>query len=343
MNTIRIDLSSDTATRPTQAMRDYMCRAEVGDEQRREDPTVNKLVEKVCELLGKEDAVFLPSGTMCNEIAFRIHCRPGDEIIMDRTYHPFNFETGGPAVHSGASIYPLEGNRGIFSAVQVKNSIRPADNHFPRSRVVAIEQTTNLGGGAVWPVDAIQAICAEASKYGLARHMDGARLMNAVVASGNSADQFAAGMDSVWLDFTKGLGAPVGAVLAGSKDLIREAWRLKHQFGGAMRQSGILAAAAVFALENHVERLADDHENARLLARGLMEIGGIQVEPVETNLVFFDPSGLGLDAAGFIARLLTYGIRVSMAGSNRNRAVTHLDVTTIDIKEALRAIREITK
>lgn len=340
MQNIRIDLSSDTATKPTAAMREFMSKAEVGDEQRKEDPSVNRLVEMVRELLGKEDAIFLPSGTMCNEIAFRIHCRPGDEIILDKTSHPWHFETGGPAALSGALIYPLGGNRGIFTPDQVKDAIRPKNNHAPRSRVVSIEQTTNMGGGAVWPLATINEVYAIADELGLAKHMDGARLLNAVVASGVSAESFAKNTDSVWIDFSKGLGAPVGAALAGSKEFIAEAWRWKHQFGGAMRQAGIIAAAGIYALQHHVDRLAEDHTNAQILARGLADIDGIKVELVETNLVFFDISNLNISASQLNKNLIEHGVRLKSVGGNRLRAVTHLDVSQSQIQEALQVIRD---
>jgi threonine aldolase len=343
MDTIRIDLYSDTITRPTLAMRKYMSMAEVGDEQKREDPTVNQMVDMVCELLGKEDAIFLPSGTMCNQIAFRVHCRPGDEIIMDDTAHTRHYETGGPAALSGATIYPLEGKRGIFSATQVEAAIRPASNHFPRSRVVLVEQTSNLGGGTIWPLEVIGEVCALANRYGLARHMDGARLLNAVVATGISAQDYATHFDSVWIDFSKGLGAPVGAALAGSGAFIQEAWRWKHQFGGAMRQSGIIAAGAIYALTHHVERLAEDHANAQLLAQGLAEMSGISVEPVETNMVFFDVSSLGLDAETFNELLMARGVRFSTIGEGRVRAVTHLDVSKTQVQKTLDLVREVLK
>jgi len=343
MQDIRIDLYSDTVTRPTPEMRKFMAKAEVGDEQQKEDPTVNKLVEMVCELMGKEDAIYLPSGTMCNQIAIRVYCRPGDEIIVDDTTHTRHFETGGPSALSGASIFPLNGRRGIFTAEQVISAIRPENNHFPRSRVVFIEQTSNLGGGSIWPLETIQEICTLANEKGVYRHMDGARLLNAVVASGISAKQYTENFDSVWIDFSKGLGAPVGAALAGSKEFIKEAWRWKHQFGGAMRQAGIIAAGAVYALNHHVDRMAEDHENAQILAKGLAEIDGITVEPVETNMIFFDVSGLGITAEDFNNRLKTHGVRVSTLGPTRARAVTHLNVSKIQIEEALEIIRKATK
>ncbi|MBW1918991.1 MAG: threonine aldolase family protein [Deltaproteobacteria bacterium] len=341
MNNIRIDLFSDTITKPTPEMRKFMSRAEVGDEQQKEDPTVNRLVEMVCDLLGKEDAVFLPSGTMCNQIAFRVYCRPGDEIIMDETAHTRHYETGGPAALSGASIYPVPGKRGIFSSLELESAIRPQSNHEPRSRVVLIEQTSNLGGGSIWPLDTIEAVCRVAHAHDLACHMDSARLMNAVVATGVSAREYASHFDSLWIDFSKGLGAPVGAALAGTREFIREAWRWKHQFGGAMRQAGIIAAGGIYALEHHVERLAEDHENARILARGLAQIKGIEVEPVETNLVFFDVSGLGVTAQAFNERLMTKGVRVSTLGKTRARAVTHLDVSRSQVEQALEIICDV--
>ena len=339
MKNIRIDLFSDTITKPTAEMRKFMSEAEVGDEQQKEDPTVNALVEKVCDLLGKEDAIFLPSGTMCNQIAFRVYCRPGDEIIMDETAHTRHFETGGPAAHSGACMYPVSGKRGIFSASQLEEAIRPESNHLPRSRVVLIEQTSNFGGGSIWPIETIQSVCITAHRHDLMCHMDGARLFNAVVATGLSAKAYCIAFDSAWIDFSKGLGAPVGAALAGSKAFIQEAWRWKHQFGGAMRQAGIVAAGALYALEHHVERLADDHANAQILARGLAQIDGLSVEPVETNIVFFDVAGLGLTAEAFNQAVLANGLRFSVSGATRLRAVTHLDVSKSQIEEAVEIVR----
>jgi len=341
MTNIQIDLYSDTHTRPTPEMRRFMSEAEVGDEQQQADPTVNRLVEMVCHLLGQDDAIFLPSGTMCNQIAFRVHCRPGDEIIMGRTSHSRNSETGGLAALSGAQVYPLDGERGIFSAAQVEAAIRSRSRHAPGTRAVSVEQTSNLGGGSIWPLETMQEVCAVAEQRGLARHMDGARLLNAVVATGISAQSYAAPFDSVWIDFSKGLGAPVGAALAGSKAFIQEAWRWKHQFGGAMRQAGIIAAGAVYALEHHVERLAEDHANAQTLAHGLARIEGITVEPVETNLIFFDVAGLGLSATVFSQALVDRGLRVSVMGATRLRAVTHLDVSNEQAAEAVRIIRRV--
>jgi threonine aldolase len=341
MQNLKIDLYSDTITRPTAGMREYMAAAEVGDEQKREDPSTNRLAGMVAELLGKEEAVFLPSGTMCNQIAIRVHCRQGEEIIMDRTAHVHTSEAGGAAALSGASIYPIDGDRGVFGASQLEAAIRPDRYHSPPSRVVLIEQTSNGGGGTIWPLETVREVCATASEHGLICHMDGARLLNAAVETGIAAREWAEPFDSVWIDFSKGLGAPVGAALAGSKEFIANAWRWKHQFGGAMRQSGIIAAGAAYALEHHVDRLAEDHANARRLDEGLTSIEGIEVEPTVTNMVFFDILSLGISSEEFNNRLLQHGLRVSISSSTRLRAVTHLEVSASMIDEAIEIIREV--
>lgn len=339
---IRVDLSSDTVSRPTAAMREAMAAAEVGDEQLGEDPTTCQLQNRVAEMLGKEAAVFMPSGTMCNAAAIRVHCRPGDEVITDRSSHVVNFEVGGAAALSGVSVYPLDGDRGVFDVADVEQALRPAHmRHQPRSRLVSIEQTSNRGGGTIWPVARIRAICGLAHEHGLAVHMDGARLLNAVVASGVGAREYVAQVDSVWIDFSKGLGAPVGAVLAGSAAFIEDAWRAKQQLGGAMRQSGVLAACCLHALDHHVDRLAQDHDHARRFAEGLATVAGIEVAPVETNIVFFDVSGTGLTSVELVDRTLQDGVRIGMGGTaTRLRAVTHLDVDRDGIERAVVAVRE---
>jgi threonine aldolase len=339
---IEVDLSSDTVTRPTTAMRRFMCDAEVGDEQKYEDPTVNLLQEMVAELLGKDAALFLPSGTMCNEIAMRVHCRPGDEMLAHRTAHPIHFETGGPAALAGVNVRALEGPRGQFDAAAVEEAVRPDGRYFPRSRLVWVEQTSNLGGGSIWPLERMESVVRAARARGLAAHMDGARLMNAVVATGIPAKAYAAAFDSAWIDFTKGLGAPVGAALAGSREFIAEAWRFKQQMGGAMRQAGIIAAGGIYALRHHVERLAEDHTHARRLAEGLAALPGVKLDPaeVDTNLVFFDVTG-ALDAPAAVERLLALGVRMGALGARTVRAVTHLDVSAAGIETALAAARQI--
>lgn len=338
-----VDLSSDTQTRPSPAMRQAIANAEVGDEQKREDPSVNKLQEMTAELCGKEAALFLPTGTMCNLIAHFIHCRAGDEIILDVSYHPVNFEGGGPSLHSRAAMRFTNSATGIFSGADVDALVRPKDPHFPTTRLVCIENTVNLRGGRVWPMAAIRDVTAAARRHGLATHMDGARLMNAVVASGVSAAEFCGPFDSAWIDLSKGLGCPVGGVLVGSKDFIEQAWRWKHSFGGAMRQAGIIAAAGVYALEHNVERLAEDHAKAKALAMGLAEFNGIDVDvaSVESNIVVFDIAGTGIDRAAFLDRVIKHGVRFSpLMKATELRAVTHLDIPADGVERALAAVRE---
>jgi threonine aldolase len=332
-----VNLHSDTQTQPSQGMRAAMAAAEVGDEQRGLDPTTSSLERRVTELLGQEAAVFLPSGTMCNEIALRLHIRPGgDELILDRSAHPIVAEAGGPAALSGAMIAAVDGEGGIFTAAQLEDALHdPEDRYAPRSRLVSIEQTTNMGGGRVWPLERIVEVLALARAHGLRAHLDGARLMNAVIASGVPAREYAEGFDTAWVDFSKGLGAPVGAVLAGSGELIAEAWRYKQMMGGALRQSGILAAGCLYALDHNVERLAEDHANARLLAEGLSALPGIEIDPeeVETNIVIF-----GVAAAPALAERLAEEVEVMAIGPERMRAVTHLDVDRAQIERAVEAI-----
>jgi threonine aldolase len=338
-----INLYSDTQTRPTPAMRQAMAEAPVGDEQKGEDPSVNRLCAMTAELVGKEDAVFLPSGTMCNEIAILVHCRMGDEIIADKTAHIINSEAGGPAALAGALIRPLEGLRGVYTADQAEAAVRADSRYTPTTSMIAVEQTSNFGGGTVWPLETVRAIAEVARRHELALHMDGARLMNACVASGISAADYAAPFDSLWIDLSKGLGCPVGGVLAGSGDFIAQAWRWKQRLGGAMRQAGIIAAAGVYALENNVERLAEDHANARLFADRLADVPGIAVEPdaVETNIVFFDVGGTGLTADQVAERLADHGVRIGPMGEDLMRAVTHLDVTTEQVAKAAAAVRAV--
>jgi threonine aldolase len=334
----RVNLFSDTQTTPTEAMRRAMAAAEVGDEQLKADPTVNALCERVAELLGMEAAVFLPSGTMCNEIALRVHVRPGgDAVFLHRVSHPMRFEGGGPAALSSGVLVPLEGERGMFTPEALTEALFPdGDRYAPRNRVVCVEQTTNVAGGRVWPLEQVRAVLEVARSRGLRAHLDGARLLNAVVASGVPAREWAAGFDTAWIDFTKGLGAPVGAVLAGSDELIEEAWRYKQMMGGALRQAGIVAAGALHALDHHVERLAEDHANARRLAEGLAGIDGVVVDPgaVETNIVVFEvPSGSG----PFLERLASEGVAMTPLGPTAVRAVTHLDVDAEGIQDAVEA------
>jgi threonine aldolase len=334
----RINLYSDTQTRPTPAMRDAMARAECGDEQNRDDPTVNELCERVAALLGKQDAVFLPSGTMCNEIAILVQVPRGEEIIAHETAHIIFSEGGGPAALAGCMIRSLPGDRGQFDAADVEAAIRPVTRYHPRTRMVEVEQTANMGGGSVWPLARVNAVAQVAKAHGLVTHMDGARLMNAVVASGVAARDFAEHYDTVWIDFTKGLGAPVGAVLAGSSEFIAEAWRWKQRMGGAMRQAGIIAAGCLHGLDHHVDRLAEDHANAKSLARDLAQIPGVVVAPPETNLVFATldrPAQPVADAAA------QQSLRVTVTGPRQLRLCTHLDATAAMCAEAAEILRRI--
>ena len=317
-------------------MREAIARAAVGDEQRGLDPTTRALEERVAELLGFPAAVFLPSGTMCNEIALRLHARPGgDELLLDRTAHPVNSEAGGPAVLSGLMIRTLDGAGGVFTPEQLEAAVRTrATRYMPRSRIVSVEQTTNIAGGHVWPLETIRGVLSVARRHGLRAHMDGARLMNAVVASGVPASDFASGFDTAWIDFTKGLGAPVGAVLAGSHEAIEEAWRWKQMLGGAFRQSGMIAAGCLYALDHNIDRLAEDHANARLLARGLASLPGVRLDPddVETNIVIFS-----VDDAPALVRRVADRVELQAFDQHRVRAVTHLDVSRADVELALEA------
>lgn len=332
-----VNLYSDTQTSPTAEMRAAMAAAEVGDEQRGLDPTTSELERRVAALLGHETAVFLPSGTMCNEIALRVHIRPGgDEVLLDRTAHPVNAEAGGPAALSGAMMRTLDGEGGIFTAEQLRAALRPlGDRYAPRSRLVSVEQTTNLGGGRVWPLQTIREVLVVAREAGMHAHLDGARLLNAAVSAGVAPAEYASGFDTAWIDFSKGLGAPVGAVLAGTEELISEAWRFKQMMGGALRQSGILAEACLYALENHVERLAEDHANARRLAQGLAALEGVSLDPdsVETNIVLFE-----VDDAPALVSALAPQVELSAFSAHQVRAVTHLDVDGEEVELALEAI-----
>jgi threonine aldolase len=337
---VRINLYSDTQTLPTPGMKDAMMRAECGDEQNGADPSVNALCERMAALMGKEAAVFMPSGTMCNVAATLTHCRPGEEIIAHETAHILTSEGGAHAALGGFQILPLKGERGMYSPDALRAALRGKSRHTPTQRLVEVEQTANIGGGAVWPKAVLDEIAGIAKDAGLATHMDGARLMNACVAAGVPAAEMAAGYDSVWLDFTKGLGAPLGAVLCGSADFIDEAWRWKQRLGGAMRQAGVCAAGCSYALDHHVDRLAEDHANAKALARGLAQMPGMKVEQPDTNLVFFDPTGTGMTAAQVVAAARMEGVQLSMLGG-RIRACTHLDVTAAMIEETLQVLRAV--
>lgn len=337
---VRVNLYSDTQTKPSAAMREVMMRAEVGDEQNGDDPTVNELCDRMAALTGKEAAVFLPSGTMCNQISIAVHCRPGDEILAHEASHIVANEGGGPGALAGAVVIGLRGPRGMFDVPTMQAAFREKRRNAPPQTLLSVEQTANLGGGAVWKLDALNAVLDAAHDWGMATHMDGARLMNAVVAAGIPASDMAARCDSVWLDFTKGLGAPLGAVLCGSTAFIDQAWRWKQRLGGSLRQAGLSAAGCLYALDHHIDRLSEDHANAAVLARGLAQIPGIGVEMPETNLVFFDVRGTGMTADALAAEARARGVSVSVMGPYRVRACTHLDVDRAGVEMAVQVIRD---
>lgn len=336
-----IDLRSDTATRPTPGMRAAIASAVVGDEQKREDPTVNELEARVAALLGHEEAVFLPTATMANQIALRILGEPGDELLADAHSHLFLNELGGPAVHSGLAMRPLATVAGCFTANQVREAVWDRrDTHRPVTRIVSIENTNNSAGGRVWPLEGVAAVAEACRELDLRLHLDGARLMNATVAGGIPAAAFAGPCDTVTLCLSKGLGCPLGALIAGSAEKMLKARRLKHLFGGAMRQAGIVAAAGIYALDYHVERLADDHARARRLAEGLRAAGlEVDLEQVETNFVQLDVGLLGLTAHDASVKLRESGVGLSgTVHPTVLRAVIHLDVSDEDIDQAIELI-----
>jgi threonine aldolase len=330
-----IDLRSDTATRPTAGMRAAIAAAAVGDEQKREDPTVNELEERAARLLGQDEGVFLPTATMANQIALRLHTEPGDELIGEEHCHVFISELGGPAVHSGVVTRGLPGVAGRFTPEQVRAAYRVPAIHSPRSRVLWVENTHNASGGRIWPLDELGDLHSLALELDLRFHLDGARLLNAAVALGVPPAEISGRFDTVTLCLSKGLGCPLGAILAGRTEVMEKARRFKHLFGGAMRQAGIVAAAGVYALDNHVDRLADDHARAKRLALGLAE-AGLTVDPdkVETNFVQIDVAPLTPQEA--IARAAEHGVGISgTIHPTVLRAVTHLDLTDDDIEGAL--------
>ena len=338
-----IDLRSDTVTRPTSAMRKAMAEAKVGDDVFGEDPTVNALQAKVAKILGKEASIFVPSGTMGNQLAIKSHTQPGDEVIIEATSHPYNFEGGASAVLSAVQFYCLRGVRGILDASQFEEAIRPDDHHFPVTKLICLENTHNRGGGTIYPLQKIAEITRFARSKGLLVHLDGARLWNASVASGIKPHEYAQWADSVSVCLSKGLGAPVGSLVAGTKPFIERVHRFRKMFGGGMRQVGILAAAGIYALDHHIERLKEDHRNAKRLALGLTEIEGVSIEPehVETNIVIFDIAERGMTAAQVRDEMKKKGVLIHPFGKTLIRLVTHLDVSKEDIEVALKTFRRV--
>ncbi len=342
MNKI-IDLRSDTVTKPSPEMRRAMAEAEVGDDVFGDDPTVNKLQEKVAAMLGKEAALFMTSGTMANTTAILAHTQPGDEVIVERESHTFNYEVAGATVMGGVQLNTVLGDRGILDSEQIAREIREPNVHVPQTKLICLENTHNRGGGAIYPLEKIQAIHQLAKQNNLKMHLDGARLFNACVATGLNPKDYAQYFDSLMFCFSKGLGAPVGSILTGSELFIQRAHRIRKMLGGGMRQVGILAAAALYALENNVPRLADDHQNAKMLATELANIKGFQINPdhVETNILVFDVSKSKLSVAEVLGKLKAKGILMVSFGHTLVRAVTHLDVSREDIETTIRIIHEL--
>lgn len=333
MPSISIDLRSDTITQPTQAMREAMAHAVVGDDVLGDDPTVAALEAYVAELLGKEAAVFMPSGTMTNQVALRAHTEPGDEVVLESQAHIYYYEGGGPAALSGVMCRLVEGDRGIFTAAELKKALRPVDFHFPRTKLVCLENTHNRGGGRIYPLSEIEVIAQVCKEHGLKLHLDGARFWNACVATGISEAEYAKHFDTVSVCFSKGLGAPVGSALVGSEAFVERSRRFRKMFGGAMRQAGIIAAGALYGLQYQRDRLKEDHDNAQMLANALSQIEGVQIDldSVETNLVYFDTPAVA--ASAVVERLAKDGVAVLATGPNTVRAVTNLMVDSAQIQQ----------
>jgi threonine aldolase len=331
-----IDLRSDTVTKPTPEMRAFMASAEVGDDVFGDDPTVNQLEAEVAKLLGKEAAVYMPSGTMTNQAALRVHTEPGDEVILESEAHIYYYEGGAPAALSGVMCRLIKGNQGIFTAADLQQALRPQDVHFPRTKLVCLENTHNRGGGRIFPLSQIEAIAQVCHEHNLKLHLDGARFWNACIATGISEADYAKPFDTVSVCFSKGLGAPVGSALAGSAAEIERARRFRKMFGGGMRQAGIIAAGALYALQHQRQRLQDDHNHAKRLAVGLQQIEGITIDPadVQTNIVFFQTN---VPAGVLVNRLAEQGVAVLAVGANSIRAVTNLMVSSAQIDQTLEA------
>jgi len=338
-----IDLRSDTVTRPTPEMRKAMAEAEVGDDVFGEDPSVNALQDKVAAILGKEAALFVPTGTMANQVAIKSHTQPGDEVIIEASSHSYNFEGGAGGALSGVQFYLLKGVRGILEASQVEEAIRPGDHHLPVSRLVCLENTHNFGGGSIYPLEKMRDIYRLAKSKDLRVHLDGARLWNASAASGIKLEEYGRCADSVSVCLSKGLGAPVGSLVAGPKSFVHQVHRFRKMFGGGMRQAGIIAAAGIYALDHHVQRLTEDHQNAKRLAFGLSEIRGISINPeeVETNILFFDVGRTGKTASQVVEAMKRERVLIYATGKTRIRLVTHLDVSREEIEATLKAFQRV--
>ncbi len=343
MANYRINMYSDTVTKPTPGMLEAIVNAELGDDMNGEDPTVNRLESMIAEMLDKESAVYACSGTQSNQMGVATHCRPGDELLIASTGHIANFEAGAPAWLSGVSCRTVSVQHGMLDVSDLIGKVRADDQHLCRTRLVCLENTTNAGGGRAYPLDQINRVCEWAHDHGLKTHLDGARLFNAVVASGESVADIVRHIDTISICFSKGLGCPMGSVLVGSAEDIRRARRLRKLFGGALRQAGIVAATAVYALENNIDRMQEDHDNAQAFAEAIAKIDGVNIEPndVKTNLVFFTiDAELGF-ASQLHNKLKERGIKIGASGPHKMRACTHLDVTRDEVLQAAIEIGEV--
>ena len=338
-----IDLRSDTLTQPTPEMRKAMFNARVGDDVFGEDPTVNALQEKIARLTGKEAALFVASGTMGNQVSINAHTQPGNEIIVEANSHIFNYECGSPALLSGVQVMPLPGFRGSFTIGQVEEAIRPKNVHHPKTALICIENTHNRAGGTIFPYQDIEQISLLAREQNLKMHLDGARLWNASIATGIPISEYARHFDSVSLCFSKGLGAPVGSIIAGSQEFIDRARYYRKAYGGGMRQAGILAAAAIYAMDHHFERLADDHRRAKKLGEFIATLPDVELdlETVQTNIIIFNISKLGIDGQKFVDLLASEEVRMIAFAKTKIRAVTHLHISDADIEQTIAALKKV--
>ena len=337
-----IDLRSDTVTRPSPEMRKAMFEAEVGDDVFQEDPTVNALQEFAAELLGKEAALFVSSGVMGNQICLNVATDPGDEVLCEKDCHIFKYESGSPAKLSGIQLFPIDGKAGVITPAQVEPFIRPVSAYYmPRTKVIEVENTHNRAGGTIQPLDNIIALGKLAKKYNLHYHLDGARIWNASVATGISVKEYAKPFDTISCCLSKGLGAPVGSIIAGSNDFITEAFRIRKSWGGGMRQLGIVAAGGLYALKNNIPRLEEDHRKAKMLADVLAEMKNIKIDltAVQTNILIFEPLNINVEEA--ISKCKEKGLLLSVGKINSLRAITHLDVSFTEIEKTIKILREV--
>lgn len=337
-----VEMRSDTMTKPSPGMRAAIAAAEVGDDMVGEDPTVNRLEARMAELLGKEAAVFACSGTQSNQMGVWTHCHSGDELLIEQTGHIANFEAGAPAALSGVSVRRLAGDGGLLDLDRLQGALRPPNQHFSPTRLLCVENSTNLGGGRTYPLEQLARVCSWAREHDLKVHLDGARLFNACVARNYSAADVARHLDTVSICFSKGLGCPMGSILVGSAEDITRARRARKLFGGALRQAGIVAAAALYAIEHNIDRMAEDHANALVFAERIAEIDGIVLDPerVETNLVFFEVEPAYGTAAQLSAALRSRGVKINPTGAQQLRGCTHLDVDREGVLRAAQAIQE---